>query len=260
MNLFTIFGKPVSHSISPTVHNSALKDLNLKGEYSKCELQNGEDLRKSFFHMNLNGANVTVPYKEDAFAQCDEVKGIAKKIKAVNTLVRCDEKMIGYNTDAPGFMMSIEEFLPLKSALILGAGGTAKALSYALKDKNVKVEILNRSKRRLKDFNDFTSFTWDTFKPKKYDIIINTTSAGLHDEKLPVPKELLSKTLQLTSSAFDVIYHKETPFASLVHELNIPFKDGKDMLLYQGVLAFNLFFDNKLDQKLITNSMKKAFL
>lgn len=259
MKHFTIFGNPLSHSISPLMHTYALKDLNLKGEYLKHELIDGTKLKETFFDLSLDGANVTIPHKEIAYKQCDEIKGVAKSIKAVNTLIKRDKNLIGYNTDAPGFLMSIQDFLPLDFALVIGAGGTAKALSYALLKKGVCVEILNRSEGRLKDFKDFSSFTWDTFSPKKYDIIINTTSAGLHDNDLPAPKKLLLPTLKLAKYSFDVIYHKQTPFNLLSKELDKPFKDGKNMLLYQGVLAFNLFFDNRLNESLITKAMQKAF-
>lgn len=251
MKIFKIFGNPLSHTLSPQMHNSAFLSLKLDANYSKCQLENGDKIREIFLEKNLSGANITVPFKEKAFYQCDEVRGIAKKIGAVNTLIKQDNKVIGFNTDAPGFMMSIKEFLPIKSALILGAGGTAKAISYALKEKNINVQILNRSAQRLQSFNDFTTFTWENFAPKPYDIIINTTSAGLKDENLPAPKEIILPILKLTKYSFDVIYHKQTPFIKLSKELNIPHKNGKDMLLYQGVLAFELFTNLKVTDDII---------
>lgn len=260
MKLFTIFGNPVSHSISPRMHNLALQALHVEGVYTRYLLQNGKDLKKTFYNLKLSGANVTIPYKEDAFSQCDFVKGIAKEIKAVNTLVNKNGKLYGYNTDAHGFILSIKDFFPLRTALIIGAGGTAKAISSALKEVNVKVSIVNRSLKRLDDFKNFDSYHWENFTPKQFDIIINTTSAGLNDSNLPLLENLLIPTIKKSKYAFDVIYHKKTPFMLTCKENNLTCKDGKDMLLYQGVLAFNLFFNGEFNEDIIKQNMEKAFI
>ncbi len=259
MKLFAVIGNPIEHSISPRMHNNALKNLHVNAIYTRYCLQNGKDLRKKFFDLNLNGANITIPFKEDAFAQCDEIKGIARKIKAINTIIKKDDKLIGYNTDAHGFMISIEDFLPLNSALIIGAGGTAKAIAFALKEKSIKVDIVNRSQKRLEDFSGlgFELYHWQNFSPKIYDIIINTTSAGLNDESLPLPKDLLEKSIKNAKFAFDVIYHKQTPFF-LTCKKTLTCKNGKDMLLNQGVLALELFLEKKFHTKQIKDFMTPA--
>ncbi len=258
---FTIFGDPVEHSISPKMHGYAIKGFGLDATYDKYHLTEACRMRDAFLS-DYDGANVTVPHKEAAYAQCDEVRGIAKEIKAVNTLINEDGAMIGYNTDAKGFLISMKKLVPeAKSALIIGAGGTAKAISYILKANKIEVEILNRSSKRLESFQKLglIATTWDTFTPKKYDAIINTTSAGLNDEELPAPKELLRETMALSSAAIDVIYNKKTPFLRLADELVLANKDGADMLLYQGVLAFNLFYDNRFKFEEIEGFMRKAF-
>ena len=107
--------------------------------------------------------------------------------------------------------------------------------------------------------NDFTAYSWDEFKPKAYDLIINTTSAGLSDNSLPIDEKVLNALMQKAKFAFEVIYNKPTPFLNLAKQNELTCKDGADMLLYQGVLAFNLFFDNKLDNEEITKHMKEAF-
>lgn len=262
MKQFAIFGNPVEHSISPLMHNLAFQAFNLNANYSKHKLEDGKALKDLFNTLGLSGANVTVPHKEVAYELCDEIKGVAKKIQAINTIIKQNDKLIGYNTDAPGFIMAIHDFLPLKSALIIGAGGTAKAIACALMQENLHVSLVNRSEARLQSFKnlDISTFTWDNFKPKAFDLVINTTSAGLNDDLLPLPQDLLTPTLQNTKFAFDVIYHKITPFISLCKKNNLTCKDGKDMLLYQGVLAFNLFFENKFNEKSIITSMKQAFI
>ena len=132
MKLFTIFGDPVSHSRSPLMHNHVFKTLSLNACYTRTQLLEGSRLRETFFAKALSGANITVPHKGAAFIACDEIRGIANEIGAVNTIVNENGRLIGYNTDADGFLSAIQSFGPLKSALILGAGGTAKALATVL--------------------------------------------------------------------------------------------------------------------------------
>lgn len=261
MLLFSIFGNPVSHSISPRLHNSVLRAFNLNGCYIRKAITEPKELISSFKAMQLQGANVTVPHKEVAFVQCDEVRGIAQKIGAVNTLVKEGDKIIGYNTDAQGFYEAIKSFGAISSALILGAGGTAKAIATILQEHHIEATILNRSSSRLDFFEQkgFTCKTWDTFTCKPFDLIINTTSAGLKDEELPCEKALLEQIFQNAKYAFDVIYNQQTPFLTMAQSYNLPTKDGKEMLLYQAVLAFNLFFKNQYDFKKIETLMNEAF-
>ncbi|MDR1554790.1 MAG: shikimate dehydrogenase [Campylobacteraceae bacterium] len=262
MKNFCVFGNPIEHSISPKLHNSAFKAFDIDANYTKTLLENADELKKTFLKLNLSGANITVPHKEAAFGICDEIFGIARKIEAINTIVQKDGKLFGFNTDAPGFLKAIKEFGKIKNALVLGAGGTAKAIAFILQENNINTEVLNRSKERVEFFKKkgVAAFSWSDYEPKQYDLIVNTTSAGLKDESLPAPKELLDRLLKTAKFGFDVIYTKETPFLKLCKENLITRKDGADMLLYQAVLAFNLFFDNKYDEEKIAEAMKKSLL
>ncbi|MDX1809405.1 MAG: shikimate dehydrogenase [Sulfurospirillaceae bacterium] len=260
MKLFSIFGDPVFHSISPRLHNNAIRNLNLDACYIRQLVKNGDEIIEIFKDLRLDGANVTVPHKETAYKLCDEVRGIAKEIKAINTLINENGKIIGYNTDAPGFFQAISSFKNIKKALILGAGGTAKAISFILRQNNIDVTILNRSKERLEFFmkNGFDSFHWNNFNSNNFDIIINTTSAGLKDENLPLPIDILSQIMQNASYTFDVVYGRRTPFLQLSDKYNLQNKNGQDMLLYQGIIAFNLFYNNKFNTSVIEKHMREA--
>ncbi|MDR0580085.1 MAG: shikimate dehydrogenase [Campylobacteraceae bacterium] len=262
MKNFCVFGNPVEHSISPKLHNEAFKAFGIDANYIKILLENHYKLKESIFKLELDGANITVPYKETAFEVCDEVFGIAKKIGAVNTIVQKDGSLLGFNTDAPGFLKSIEEFGKIENALILGAGGTAKAIMFILQENGINTEILNRSKNRIEFFQKrkIGAFCWNNYNPNKYDLIVNTTSAGLKDENLPAPKEILDKILRDAKFGFDVIYNKQTPFLKLCKENLLTYKDGTDMLLYQAVFAFNIFFDNQYDEEKITKAMRKSLI
>ena len=240
--MFVIFGNPVNHSKSPLMHNYFFKKFNIDECYGRYLLKNGEEIIKKFKELNIKGANVTVPHKEWAFKLADEVRGIAKEIGAVNTLVKEGDKVIGYNTDALGFLEAIKEF-DYKKVLIIGAGGTARAISLVL-----KADIVNRSEKRLKSFKGKSTFTWDSLNKFDYDLVINTTSAGLNDDNLPMPKDLLEKLFENAKYAVDVIY-KETPFLKLAKKFSLETKDGLDMLVYQGILAMELFLNKKLNKK-----------
>lgn len=261
MKKFAIFGDPVIHSKSPQMQNAGFSYLNISANYEKFHLLDGKKLKDEFLKNDFYGANITVPHKEEAFLQADFVQGVAQKIEAVNTYIKKDGKIYAYNTDAGGFIKAIKSFGTIKRVLILGAGGTSKAISVALKEENIEVIILNRSKNRLDFFekHNIEAFSWDEFKniDTTFDLVVNSTSAGLKDDYLPAPKEILEIVLAKSSFAFDCIYGKITPFLSLAKSFNNEIKDGEDMLLYQGVLAFELFSETKADNLLI-EAMRKG--
>jgi len=259
--LFSIFGNPVSHSRSPLMHNCVFKNLDYDACYTRTHLLDGTKLKETFFSLGLSGANVTVPHKEAAFNACDEVRGFASTVGVVNTLVNENGKLIGYNTDADGFMYAISEFPKVQNILVLGAGGTAKALAARFKQDHIEVTILNRSEGRLAYFKELgcVCSTWNDFELQKYDLVVNTTSAGLKDEELPAPKELIESILSSTSYVADAIYGKLTPFLKLAKDKKLTYKDGADMLLGQGVLANELFVNNKLKKEDIKEAMLLSF-
>jgi len=260
--LFAIFGNPVSHSKSPLMHNLSFKGLDFDACYTRYKLQNGEQLKNRFFALGLKGINITVPHKEHAFNACDVLDPFAKKVGAVNTIVEKNGKLYGYNTDAPGFLKAISEFDNIKTVLFLGAGGTAQSTSSILRDEGYEVTILNRSENRLERYKKegFETYTFDNFIVKKYDLVINMTSAGLEDNSLPAPKEILDSVIPQAIACVDVIYGKETPFLKLAKSHNKPTKDGSDMLLYQGIIAFEYFTNHKFNFDEIEPHMKKAFI
>lgn len=258
LNFFAVFGNPITHSKSPILHNYALlramQDLHKKpkegkvyplyGCYGRILLTDSKELRKKFDIHTLSGANITLPFKEEAFAQCDEVRGIAREIGACNTWVR--EKngiVVGYNTDAEGFYACIAG-LTINNALILGAGGSARAVAMILRAHGIGVSLLNRSQKRLNFFRDhgFECYESENFEPScSYDLIINTTSAGLNNDFLPCEKGKLEAMFADACYAFDLIYGMPTPFLTLAKAYGLNVSDGKDMLIYQAALALELF-------------------
>jgi shikimate dehydrogenase len=261
MKLFAIFGDPVAHSRSPLMHNCVFKNAAIDACYTRVHLTDGSKLRETFFTLGLSGANVTVPHKEAAFKACDEILGFANNVGVVNTIVNENGKLVGYNTDADGFMFSINEFPNIQKVLIIGAGGTAKALAARFLQEGFSVTVLNRSAARLEYFTELgcVCFTWENFQLQHHDLVVNTTSAGLKDEELPCPKAMLETILDNCVYVADAIYGKLTPFLQRAQEKHIPFKDGADMLLGQGILANALFLNNSLDKELIKKYMLHSF-
>jgi len=264
--IFAIFGNPVSHSKSPLMHNLAFQGLDYDACYTRYLLEEGHTLKKTFFDLGLKGVNVTVPHKEAAFNACDVLDPFAKKIGVVNTIVERDGKLYGYNTDAPGFLKAISEFTDVKTVLFLGAGGTAQSTSSILRDEGYEVTLLNRSAKRLEKYADqgFKTYTFETFPLKRslikqYDLVINMTSAGLEDNNLPAPQEILDHLIPQAQACIDVIYGKETPFLKLAKSHHKPTKDGSGMLLYQGIIAFEYFTNHAYSFDEIKPIMQKAF-
>jgi shikimate dehydrogenase len=253
MEQFTIFGNPVKHSKSPNMHNAGFDFINFDGNYSKTLLEDGNMIKKVFLDNGFKGANITVPHKEYAFKNADIVDEFAQKIGAVNTYINDNGKVKAYNTDAPGFYKAIEEYKDVKNILLLGAGGTAKAIAVYLTHKGYNITVLNRSENSKKFFESLRCIfsKWDDFKIEHYEMIINSTSAGLSDNSYPAPLEILEPLIKSSKYAIDCIYGKMTPFLELAREHNLIYKDGEDMLLYQGVLAFEYFTNAKATPELI---------
>lgn len=243
MQQFCVFGNPIAHSKSPLLHNATFASLGFEARYGRHLLSESSALAHTFFALKLQGVNITVPFKEAAFAQSDEVRGIAKEIGAVNTWVLERDRIIGYNTDAQGFFMCVQGW-DMRTALIIGAGGSAKALAFILRQNGITTHLLNRSSGRLQEFarNGFTCFTSDEFdSTHAYDIVINTTPAGLSDESLPLESTRLCEILSRARYGFDLIYGKRTPFLQLAQNLGLQTSDGAQMLINQAALSSELF-------------------
>jgi shikimate dehydrogenase len=266
---YAIFGDPVAHSLSPRMHNAALRALGIDGCYGRYRLAEGDRLRELFFTLHLQGANITVPHKEAAFAACDRLDPFAQAVGAVNTIVRQGDRLHGYNTDAPGFLKAIAPF-DAHRILLLGAGGTARSTAVVLRDAGYDVTILNRTQARLEHFaiQGFATYTHAALLASltsahtlpSYDLIVNMTSAGLADRHLPAPRAILDALLPNAHACIDIIYGHETPFLALARSFGKPVADGTEMLLQQGAIALSLFLGTDHAHTTIEDAMRKALL
>lgn len=240
--LLGIFGNPVSHSKSPSLHNKWIDELNLNAAYVPFHVDNIEIAVKAIKEMNLVGVNVTVPYKEAVIPFLDELSDDAHKIGAVNTILNKNGRLIGYNTDYIGIESSIKEwFETSKSLLIIGAGGAAKSVAYLANKYSLNTSLINRTESKaLELVQEFSlNGVLNENDSTVFDIIINTTSVGMDSKSLSFD---LNKLTNKPKYVYDVIYSPEqTPFLKRAEELNILNMNGKDMLINQAKASFSIW-------------------
>ena len=236
MKKYGLIGKKLGHSFSREFFNEKFKQLDLKNHYyENYELENLLGLKEVIKKNNLNGINVTIPFKEKILKYLDIIDNTAKKIGSVNTIKIKNQKLIGYNTDTSGFEQSIIKLIKnRKSALILGSGGSSKAVQYALKKNNINTTIISR--KNEKNYNNLI----------KEDIInnliiINTTPLGMYPniETCPeIPYEYLSHK----HLVYDLVYNpKKTLFLKKAENQNCNITNGFEMLKNQANEAWKIW-------------------
>lgn len=250
-----VAGFPVAHSLSPRLHGFWLNKYKIAGEYKHYEV-NPEDLGSFTENMRGNkdfvGLNLTIPHKEVVIGLLDEIDEVAKAISAVNTVINDNGILIGKNTDAYGFSENIKHFITgKKKAVVLGAGGAAKAIIFALKQLDFEqVFITNRTKKRAEELSSVTRHPLSIVDWEKRseilqdaDLLVNTTSLGMTGkEPLEIDLSLLPKTALVT----DIVYSPlETKLLAQARARGNPTVDGLGMLLHQAVPAFEAWFGVK---------------
>jgi shikimate dehydrogenase len=255
-----LIGWPVEHSPSPAMHNAAFTALGLKWTYVLLPAQ-PEKVRAAMRKLvtkGFRGANVTIPHKRAVMPYLDSVSDAAQAIGAVNTIVVRQEKLHGENTDAPGFLTALREggFDPAgKQALILGAGGAARAVVYALAQAGCTVTLFNRTTQRAAELAHHmirqVSRAIATWVPRNaslgelplsdFDLLVNATPLGMcpHVESSPWPEDL---PLPPHLTVFDLVYHpRRTRLLAKAHAAGARTIGGLEMLVHQGALAFELW-------------------
>jgi len=248
-----IIGYPLKHTLSPKMHNEVFRALNLNYLYLPFEVTE-EMLVQALAGLkalNLCGVNVTIPYKEKVLPFLDEITMEAKTIGAVNTIVNDRGRLIGYNTDAPGFLLSLKEYgieISGKKILLLGAGGAARAVAYALLTAGAELIIANRTKKKAEELaEDFSAvgkileileLGEDPISLQSYFMAVNTLPLGMHpyEHQMP-PVDFTGVSSDFV--AYELIYNPpETIFLKMAKEKGAKTINGLSMLLWQGVLAF----------------------
>lgn len=253
-----LLGKSLSHSISPKLHNGLYRRMNINSVYipiEACE-ENLENVLLSMNTLNFKGFNVTIPYKQTIMKFLDKIDESALIVGAVNTVRIENGLFIGYNTDAQGFIKSLDTndmSLNNKDACILGAGGAAKAIATAcLSEKINNLFIINRTDRNalklkeaLKGVNDKTNvqiIKQSEIETKNIDYLINTTPVGMFPRvnSIPIDKSLLNHF----KTVIDIIYNPDKTLLLENAELcDCNTLNGLGMLIWQALLSINIWFE-----------------
>ncbi len=258
--IYGVIGNPLTHSLSPLMHNAAFKKLDVNAVYKLFPLADDEELKLFMEDLKedgnpIFGLNVTVPFKEKVLGFVDMLDPFAEKVGAVNTLVITHQRKIhGFNTDGPGFLSHLKElkFDPKdKRIAIIGAGGTTRALLAVfclINERPQHIRLYNRtvatSKALIHELGQKMDCSQidvvdniDDLDIEIADLLINTTSAGLNpSDPLLVPPEMLHSNLMV----YDVIYNPSpTKLLQAAKDKGCKVANGLGMLFYQGVLAFD---------------------
>jgi shikimate dehydrogenase len=251
---FAVIGNPIEQSRSPELHHAFAEKTGIELNYVKrfSELDEFEQSVKEFFQNQGQGMNVTVPFKERAFAMCDQLTERAKIAKAVNTLWMQDGKLHGDNTDGQGLVEAIRALdwsLENTNILILGAGGATRGVIYPLVHAGAKkIVIANRTLARAEQLVDdiqnsvsqaqLESCSLDNLSGQ-FDLVINATSASLSGDTLILPEQLQFKY------AYEMAYGKPSSFIEQAKHRNVPYSEGFGMLVGQAIEAFYIWNGKK---------------
>ncbi len=287
--LLGLIGHPLSHSLSPILHKTALQFAGLKGEYRLIDItpENLQSELAKALQIGLKGFNITIPYKEDIFRLVSNHSTEAKLTSAVNTVkVEKDGSLTGHNTDLMGFKQSFADSFATemkdKTALVIGAGGAAKAVIVGLMQMKVakiiigirNTEKVNSSIAKIKsnflqgeennyqlpqilavNINDFD--TIDTNK-ERVTAVINASPIGLHEGTAPIWLNELMDKLPANCVCFDLVYRKdrsEPTFTKIARAKNMPAVDGLSMLVHQARLSFKYWTDVDIPTSVLFASM-----
>ncbi len=268
-----LIGYPVNHSLSPKIQNAALKACELDGDYSLFpiptdDIQGLKDLLARVRAGEITGLNVTIPHKQNVIPLLDELTPIAKSIGAVNVIYMRDGNLIGDNTDAQGFLNDLKKFIGSqelgirKSVLVLGAGGSARSVVYALHHDSWKVTI---AARRIEQAQQLASrfegvnaieLNFQTFQPSNLHLIVNTTPLGMtpNVDQTPLPENI---SLSKETMIYDLIYNpRETKLVRDARAKGLYATTGLGMLIEQAALGFTLWTGRTLPIEIFRNAVE----
>ena len=249
-----VIGSPINHSLSPSIHNYWIKKNKIKTDvYQKIKIDALELNKKihNLINNNFIGLNVTIPLKEHAFNICEELSETSKKLKAVNTLTFKNGKVIGNNTDPKGFTNSINDKIKntniiKKNVLVVGAGGSARSVVYALNTMHAKIIIANRTPDKAKMLSNDLEVSLKTHKFNEIqdlvpnlDMIINTSSLGMSgNENLNLNLKEAKKNLYI----YDLVYKpSQTNLLKEAEINNLNYQNGLAMLVHQAAESFRIW-------------------
>lgn len=271
-----IIGYPVEHTFSPNMHNFISETIHNNYVYGawRVKPENLKEAIDGIRALDIRGINVTAPHKVEVMKYLDCVTDAAMELGSVNTVVNRDGKLYGYNTDADGFCMAIGKAgikINGSRILIIGAGGVVRPTLIRLIDNGASsVTVVNRTKSKAVTLADdilkTKGFKVETdINELKFDIVINTTSAGMEPQEDVLPIDSIEKIRDLSfinenTAAVDMIYNPdETLFLKEARKRGAKTMNGLGMLIYQGIIAYELFTGVKLPSDMGEHIRKEVF-
>ncbi|MEY4649926.1 MAG: Shikimate dehydrogenase [Pseudomonadota bacterium] len=261
---FAVIGNPIHHSLSPEIHGMFAKEAGLLMDYEAVlsPLDEFQLTVETLISQKLSGANITLPFKKEAYHLASQHSQHAKIAEAVNTFEFKDKEIIGHNTDGIGLVRDLEQNLHIdlhgKKILLIGAGGAAEGVIYSLLEKNpLDLTLTNRTieksnimKNKMNDYAKHLNVNLNvvdiTKLPQQYfDLIINATSASLHEADLGLD----NKVFHDQCLAYDMMYGKETLFIKQAKSQHAKTSDGLGMLVEQAAEAFYIWHHIKPQTK-----------
>ena len=247
MDVYAIIGNPAAHSLSPAMHEAAFEELGLDAKFNALEPaeEDGAAAVEAADTLNFSGLTVTSPFKQDVMAAVDLAES-ADRLGAVNTIDFTDDGPVGHNTDGEGAVEALRHHgVDLKgSAVVVGAGGAGRALAFSLADEGMGVRIANRTESKAHDLAaevpDATGHGLDELVElaAEANVLVNCTTVGMEEDASPVPPEALHGDLAVLDAVYTPL---ETRLLRDAAEAGATTVDGAWMLLFQGVVAFELW-------------------
>jgi len=270
MTQLGLIGYPLEHSLSPRIHHAALKACRLGGSYSLFPIhpddkQGLKDLLACVRSGEITGLNVTIPHKQKVIEFLDELTPTAKAVGAVNTIYLRENKLVGDNTDVPGFLSDLKSFLTTESqshgelnALVLGAGGSARAVVYALINNGWKVTVAARHIEQAEQLSlSFPNYELriTNYESFNLQLIVNTTPVGMFPkvDQSPLPENV---SLSKHTMIYDLVYNpRETKLVRDARTQGLQATTGLGMLIEQAALAFELWTSHNPPRDVLWNTV-----
>ncbi len=260
--LYGIIGDPVTHSLSPAMHNAAFAASGINAVYLPFPAAEIKEAVVGVRGLGVQGLSVTIPHKENVMALLDELGPVAVKIGAVNTIINKDGMLTGINTDWLGATRALEEKIVLKGAdaVILGAGGSARSIGFGLLEKGANFVLCSRTESRGRALAEELSCPWISLADTEQlsgKILINATSVGMvpHIQDTPVAKEILPRF----QVVMDIVYAPmQTRLLKEAEAAGCDVINGLEMLLYQGVAQFELWTGKAAPVSIMREALQEA--
>lgn len=261
-SLYAVIGDPVSHSLSPLMHNSAFRDIHYNAVYLALNVKDIEPAVGGIRSLGIKGVSITIPHKQTVMPYLDEIDEMALKIGAVNTIINTEGRLKGYNSDCLGAMSALKEKTVIrdKKVVLVGAGGAARAIGFGIFSEGGDLTILNKYQEEgdlLANDLGVNCYPISAVNKMDCDILINATPLGMTPdiESTPVSQAHLHADMVV----MDIVYNPlETRLLKEAKGVGCTVVEGASMFIYQGVCQFELWTGKQAPVELMRKVVLEA--